>query len=86
MLIVRTYNEFLPSTIGFNAIPTYDAYDATIDPQISNEFTTAAFRIGHTTLSDELLVAGGDAIPLAEAFFRPDVVLSQGIDGILGSR
>lgn len=78
-----TYNEFLPSTLGFNAIETYSGYDATIDPQISNEFAAAAYRIGHTTLTDELLVAGGDAIPLAEAFFRPDIVGDIGIDGIL---
>ena len=79
-----TYNEFLPSTLGFNAIPTYSGYDPSVDPQISNEFTTAAFRIGHTTLSNELLIgADGEAIPLAEAFFQPHLVSSLGIDGIL---
>ena len=78
-----TYNEFLPSTLGFNAIPTYSGYDSTIDPQISDEFAAAAYRIGHTTLTNELLIAGGDAIPLADAFFRPDIVSAMGIDGIL---
>lgn len=79
-----TYNEFLPSTLGFNAIPTYSGYDPSIDPQISNEFTTAAFRIGHTTLSNELLIGSdGDSIPLAEAFFQPHLVSSLGIDGVL---
>lgn len=78
-----TYNEFLPSTIGFNAIPTYQGYDAEVDPRISDEFATTAYRIGHTTLTDELLIAGGESIPLAEAFFRPDVVSSLGIDAIL---
>ncbi|MGI9473430.1 MAG: peroxidase family protein, partial [Rubripirellula sp.] len=78
-----TYNEFLPSTLGFNAIPTYSGYDSNIDPQISDEFAAAAYRIGHTTLTDELLIPGGDAIPLAEAFFRPDLVSAMGIDGIL---
>ena len=28
-------------------------------------------------------MAGGDSIPLAEASFRPDIVSSMGIDGIL---
>ena len=78
-----TYNEFLPSTLGFNAIPTYSGYDPTINPQISNEFTTAAYRIGHTTLTDEMLVAGGDPIALADAFFQPQVIVDQGIDGLL---
>ena len=78
-----TYNEFLPSTIGFNAIPTYSGYDSSVNPTISDEFAAAAYRIGHTTLTDEMLVAGGDAIPLRDAFFRPDIVSSMGIDGIL---
>lgn len=79
-----TYNEFLPSTVGFNAIPTYSGYDSTVDPQISNEFAAAAYRLGHTTLTDELLIGSdGDAIPLADAFFRPDIVHDLGIDGIL---
>ena len=79
-----TYNEFLPSTLGFNAIDTYSGYDPTIDPQISNEFTTAAFRIGHTTLPDELLIGSdGDSVPLVDAFFNPQLILDQGIDGFL---
>ncbi len=79
-----TYNEFLPSTLGFNAIETYDGYDPDVDPQISNEFTTAAYRIGHTTLPDELLIGGdGDSVSLVDAFFNPQLVLDQGIDGLL---
>ena len=79
-----TYNEFLPSTVGFNAIPTYSGYDSTINPQISNEFAGAAYRIGHSTLTNELLIGDeGDAIPLAEAFFRPDIVGAMGIEGVL---
>ncbi len=79
-----TYNEFLPSTLGFNAIPTYSGYDPTVDPTISNEFAAAVYRIGHTTLANELLVgADGDSVALADAFFQPHIVLEQGIDGIL---
>lgn len=79
-----TYNEFLPSTLGFNAIPTYSEYDPDVDTGISNEFAAAAFRIGHTTLSNELLIGeDGTSIPLAEAFFQPHIVSEQGIDGVL---
>ena len=79
-----TYNEFLPSTLGFNAIPTYSGYDPTVDVGMSNEFAAAAFRIGHTTLSNELLIGdGGTSIPLADAFFQPHFVSDNGIDGIL---
>ena len=78
-----TYNEFLPSTLGFNAIDTYSGYDPTVNPQISDEFAAAAYRIGHSTLTDELLIPGEDPIALRDAFFRPDIVHSMGIDGIL---
>lgn len=79
-----TYNEFLPSTLGFNAIPTYSGYDPTVDPTISNEFAAAVYRIGHTTLANELLIgADGDSVALADAFFQPHIVVEQGIDGIL---
>ncbi|MFT5528307.1 MAG: Ca2+-binding RTX toxin-like protein, partial [Pirellulaceae bacterium] len=79
-----TYNEFLPSTLGFNAIPTYSGYDSSVNPQLSNEFTAAVYRIGHTTLANELLLGSeGESIPLAEAFFQPQVVVENGIDPIL---
>jgi peroxidase len=79
-----TYNEFLPSTLGFNAIPTYSGYDPSVNPQLSNGFAAAVYRIGHTTLSNELLIGSeGESIPLAEAFFQPGVVVEHGIDPIL---
>jgi len=79
-----TYNEFLPSTIGFNAIPTYSGYNPNVDTGISNEFAAASFRIGHTALADELLIGSdGDSVPLAEAFFQPHMVSDLGIEGVL---
>ncbi|TWU08015.1 peroxidase family protein [Stieleria varia] len=79
-----TYNEFLPSTLGFSAIETYQGYDSTVNPQISNEFATAAFRLGHSTLADQLIVdRDGNTITLAEAFSNPRFVMENGIDGIL---
>ncbi|MFK8110931.1 MAG: peroxidase family protein, partial [Rubripirellula sp.] len=78
-----TYNEFLPSTLGFNAIPTYQGYDASINAQISNVFATAAYRMGHTTLPNELLIGSdGSTLSLAEAFSRPDFVKETGIEAI----
>ena len=79
-----TYNEFLPSTIGFNAIETYQGYDPAVNPQISNEFTTAVYRLGHTTLPNELLIGDeGESITLAEAFNNPGFIRENGIESVI---
>ncbi|MDZ4848932.1 MAG: peroxidase family protein, partial [Pirellulaceae bacterium] len=49
-----TFNEFLPSLLGRRAISRYSGYDASVDPTIANEFSTAAFRFGHSTLNDDI--------------------------------
>ena len=80
-----TYNEWLPALLGENALQPYAGYDPTINPGISNEFSTAAFRVGHTLLGDdvEFLDNNGEEIaeeiPLSEAFFNPSVVTENGI-------
>lgn len=85
-----TYNEFLPLLLGPNSLPAPYFYDPTLDPTISNEFATAAYRFGHTMLPESLLlrdamdqpVAGG-SISLADAFFTPTTFESIGIDAIV---
>lgn len=85
-----TYNEFLPNLIGKNAIPQYSGYKSNVDPSIDNAFATAAFRMGHTMLSPNLLrldengetISEGN-VALRDAFFRPDKVVEAGIDPIL---
>lgn len=80
------YNEFLPS-IGVS-IPTYVGYRESVNPQISNEFSGAAFRMGHTLISGTLLrfdkegkeLSNGH-IALKDAFFNPLVInLAGGIE------
>lgn len=86
-----TYNEFLPALLGDGYVPSYTGYDASVDPSVRNEFSSAIFRIGHTMLSPELqrLDADWNSIPegplsLRDAFFRPDRVINEGgIDPIL---
>ena len=85
-----TYNEFLPLLLGPNAIPTYAGYDPTVDAGIANVFATAAYRMGHTMLSPQILRvdANNDEIsaghlPLREAFFDPSILENDGIDPIL---
>ena len=84
---VITYGEFLLLLLGPDAIGPYDGYDPTINPSVSNEFSTAAFRVGHTMLPGELLRVERDgrvtSVRLLEAFFNPSLIETHGISGIL---
>lgn len=77
------YNEWLP-TLGIPVGP-YMGYDDTMNPNIMNVFSAAAFRLGHTLLNDHLvrLDNNGDTIPqglirLKDAFFRPTILKDEG--------
>ncbi len=74
------YHEYLPALLGSNAMPAYLGYDASVNPNISIEFATAAYRFGHSMLDDEVgrvnndgsQVSGG-SLSLAQSFFNPTV-------------
>lgn len=73
-----TYNEFLPALLGEDAISDYEGYDSTVNPSISNLFSTAIYRFGHSMLSSELLRLENDEstadegnLALQSAFLRP---------------
>ena len=82
-----SYNEFLPLLLGPDALAPYGGYDPAVDPSISTEFSTAAFRFGHTMLSPTLLHIDEDGdrldFSLAEVFFNPPLVERHGISGFL---
>jgi hypothetical protein len=78
-----TYNEFLPLLLGNNALDDYSGYGGNVNPGISNEFSTAAFRFGHTMLSPTLQNGTTEGITLRDAFFKPNLVETNGIDGLL---
>ena len=82
-----TFNGFLPLLLGPDAIGPYSGYDPNVDPTIASEFSAAAYRVGHTLLSPNLLLleANGesDEISLATAFFNPSFVAERGISVIL---
>jgi peroxidase len=84
-----TFNEFLPALLGPAAPGRYQGYNPNVNPGIANEFSAAAFRVGHTLVGDdvEFLDNNGkeirDALPLRDAFFNPAVLRQTGIDPIL---
>ena len=85
------YNEYLPAILGVKALPKYSGYDPTVNPNIDRNFSSAAFRIGHTQLSSKILRldAEGKEVPegsltLSEVFFGSTKVVQEGgIDSIL---
>ncbi|MGF1601065.1 MAG: peroxidase family protein [Thermosynechococcaceae cyanobacterium] len=80
-----TYQEFLPLMLGQELAP-YAGYDATVNPGIANEFSTAAFRFGHTMLSPQLQqydANGNTSTALRNAFFNPTLAQNGGVDSFL---
>jgi hypothetical protein len=82
-----TYHEWLPALLGPHAMDDYHGYDPQVDPRITNEFSSAAFRIGHTMLPTTYLVTdrygNSTPLPLRYAFFNPDYVLQKGIADLI---
>ena len=80
-----TYNEWLPALMGQNALAPYQGYNPNVNPSISVEFSSAAFRL-HTLLDDEVEfldnngnpLAGLSQLPLADDFFQPAIVAQPG--------
>lgn len=82
------YYEWLPA-LGVDLDP-YRAYDSTIDARISNEFSAAAFRFGHTMLNSQLLRTKDDCEPIVQghvslrnSFFDAADVYGTGIDPLI---
>ena len=85
MLQAIVFEEWLP-TMGVH-LPAYTGYDPTINPGITNLFSAAAYRLGHTLLNDTIrridldgnVIANGN-LPLNQGFFHPMEVYNEGID------
>lgn len=86
-----TYEFFLPAMLGNRfGLTKYTGYKFDIDPSIANFFSTAAFRFGHSMVSDTLTILESGRKPheksgmhLHELFFDPVSVTNVGIEGFL---
>lgn len=86
-----TYTEFLPHLLGRTAIAPYRGYDAKVDARITDEFAGAAYRFGHSIVSNEvekineLGATVGPELGLVDVFFQSpaDFTANGGIGGIL---
>lgn len=85
-----TFNEFLPMLLGENAFGSYAGFDENASAQMSVEFSTAAFRLGHSLLStmvERVEENGAESaaghLTLRDAFFTPAPLYETGIDPII---
>ena len=65
-LQIITYDEYLPALLGENTMPDYQGYDDDVNPTTYNEFSTAAYRLGHSEVSDNILRLDADNNPIDE--------------------
>lgn len=78
------YNEWIPDVLGAKALPAYTGYNPNVNATISNDFSTVAFRFGHSLLSGNVErqlnngLAAGEDVPLAEDFFDTNILNGQG--------
>ncbi|MEM1326556.1 MAG: peroxidase family protein [Bacteroidota bacterium] len=82
------YNEWLP-TMGV-PMATYRRYEPSYEVGISNVFSAAAFRVGHTLLNGTLLCLDeeghpepGGNVDLRFAFFNIQLTIERGIEPFL---
>lgn len=78
-----TYKEFLPALMGSSA-PTVQAYsyNPSQDGTITNSFSHAAFRFGHSVVGDSLQLANNNSqsagsVSFLSAFFNPALITND---------
>ena len=84
-----TYDDWLPHLIG-EATPEDSRWNRKVSTDISNEFSTAAFRFGHTMVSSEIArieedgsESEGGPLTVRDVFFNNDPMYTGGIDDLL---
>ena len=82
------YEEWLPAILGDDTgIPEFTGFDEDVEPVVSAFFSTAAFRVGHTLLNDDITRITGRGVriptPLRDTFMIPDLLRQQNVNGFL---
>jgi len=90
------YTEFLPIALGqaaannFGFLDQLSMYSTTTRPDIFNEFSTAAFRFGHSLITNEILMAAMDLpsqntekVDLADHFFNTEIMRKKFMEKLL---
>ncbi len=84
------YKEYLPALLGNRAVGRYTGYNPDVNPQVNQEFSTAAFRVGHSEVSDNQTGLDNDGNitfteSLGQSFFNTPAqdAANNGIDSLL---
>jgi peroxidase len=90
------YSEWIPAVMGPRAMMPYTGYKPNVNATIANEFSTVAYRFGHSLVSPSIARDGNEGqeigesaedgdIPLALDFFDPYLLNPSGaIDPLTG--
>lgn len=81
------YEEWFPLITGRN-IQRYSGYNPKVNPTLSNIFSTAAFRLGHTLVGNVITKRGPKnavlpSLTMDEMFFRTVEIMENGIEPFL---
>jgi hypothetical protein len=89
------YQNYLPDLLGPSALSVYSGYNANVDASIATEFSTVAYRFGHSMLDNfierhdnngqDIADQSGEAsVSLAQDFFDPSI-MTPDANGIFGA-
>ncbi|XP_048253018.1 peroxidasin-like [Haliotis rufescens] len=88
-LQVITYNEWLPQILSDDGVANYSLelgnynYNSSLDPTLSNVFSTAAFRFGHSMVPENLTI-GSEVVDTGDLFKRTKYVINS-LDDVISS-
>ena len=84
-----TYEDYLPKILGNDGVLPFQGYQNDVNPGILNEFSTAAFRYGHSLIRPffDVVDKGFNPIrspvPLKKMFFNNIFIKKYGIEPVL---
>ena len=85
-----TYREFLPAILGQEGSQELEVYkyNDKVNPSITDFFSIAAFRVGHSLIKGNIqrYDRGNKRLPplaLREIFFKPDVLPENGVHKLI---